>query len=395
MSADGSFLQRNLPSIKKAMGWLIAQDGLDGADDGILQGAQHNTLDAEWYGPVAWLSGLYLASLRAAEEMAGEVGDSDFAAECRSIFTIGQRKFVATLFDGEYFINRPDPRHPEAINSGTGCEIDQVFGQSWAFQVGLGRVLPEIQTRSALASLWKYNFTPDAGAYRKVNRPGRWYAMAGEAGLLMCTFPRSDWNYEKARGKGPEWATGYFNECMNGFEHQVAGHMIWEGMVQEGLSVERAIHDRYDAVKRNPWNEVECGDHYARSMASYGVFIAACGYEHHGPRGYLAFAPRLSPENFKAAFTSAQGWGTFWQKAADGKFTAGVEIKAGQLTLKTLRLTPPAGIKLIGVSANARRKTDDCKVSNQQRSNHSQLRRRYHNWRRSNAGIEVQLTGRL
>ena len=71
---------------------------------------------------------------------------------------------------------------------------------------------------------------------------------------------------------------------MNGFEYQVAGHMIWEGMVKEGLAVERAIHDRYHASRRNPWNEVECGDHYARSMASYGVFIAACGYEHTAPR---------------------------------------------------------------------------------------------------------------
>ena len=67
--------------------------------------------------------------------------------------------------------------------------------------------------------------------------------------------------------------------------------MIWEGMVQEGLAMTRAIHDRYHPSRRNPWNEVECGDHYARSMASYGVFLAACGYEYHGPKRHLAFAP--------------------------------------------------------------------------------------------------------
>ena len=111
----------------------------------------------------------------------------------------------------------------------------------------------------------------------------------------------------------------YFNECMNGFEYQAAGHMIWEGMVQEGLAVTRAIHDRYHPSRRNPWNEVECGDHYARSMASYGVFLAACGYEYHGPKRHLAFAPRLSPENFRAAFTTAEGWGTFSQKDDAGR----------------------------------------------------------------------------
>ena len=125
----------------------------------------------------------------------------------------------------------------------------------------------------------------------------------------MCTFPRSDWSYERAAGRGDTEFASYFNECMNGFEHQVAGHMIWEGMVQEGLAVERTVHDRYHAARRNPWNEIECGDHYSRSMASYGVFIAACGFEYHGSKEYLAFIPRLTPEDFAAAFTAAEGWG--------------------------------------------------------------------------------------
>jgi hypothetical protein len=148
-----------------------------------------------------------------------------------------------------------------------------------------------------LKSLWTYNFTPDAGPYREVNKPGRLYAMPGEAGLLMVTFPM---------GSGPKiddptggWSAMYFNECMNGFEYQVAGHMIWEGMIQEGLAITRATHDRYHATRLNPWNEVECGDHYARLMASYGVFLAAYGYEYHGPKGYLAFAPRLNPNDLR------------------------------------------------------------------------------------------------
>ncbi len=125
---------------------------------------------------------------------------------------------------------------------------------------------------------------------------------------------------------------------MNGFEYQAAGHMIWEGLTMEGLAVARAVHDRYHASRRNPWNEVECGDHYARSMASYGVFLAACGFECHGPKGYLAFDPRISPEDFRAAFTSPEGWGTFTQKIAGKKKTATVEIKSGTLRLATFAL---------------------------------------------------------
>ena len=75
--------------------------------------------------------------------------------------------------------------------------------------------------------------------------------MPGESGLLMCSWPRGD---QQRVTKGID---SYFNECMNGFEHQVAGHMIWEGMVQEGLAVERAIHDRYaaaNAIRGTRWN---------------------------------------------------------------------------------------------------------------------------------------------
>jgi non-lysosomal glucosylceramidase len=360
MCSDSSFLKRTWPAIKKATEWLIRKDG---NGDGLIESNQHNTLDTDWFGPVSWLSGLYLAALLAAETMASELGDGEFATRCRHIFNLGQSNLVAQLFDGEYFINKPDPSHLGAINSGTGSEIDQVFGQSWAFQVGLPRVFPEQQTLSALRSLWKYNFTPDVGPYRKRYQPGRWYAMPGEAGLLMCTFPRSDWDYAQAKGKGPDWAAGYFNECMNGFEYQAAGHMIWEGLTTEGLAVARAIHDRYHASRRNPWNEVECGDHYARSMASYGVFLAACGFEHHGPSGHVGFNPRITTTDgaskvtaFKSAFTSAQGWGTFTQSVAAPGCQCEVSLKWGKLRIRTVALGIPEAtpLKIVRVKAKGR-----------------------------------------
>jgi hypothetical protein len=160
--------------------------------------------------------------------------------------------------------------------------------------------------------------------------------MPGEAGLLMVTLPK---------GNGPRiddpkggWSAMYFNECMNGFEYQVAGHMIWEGLIEEGLAITRAIHDRYHASRRNPWNEVECGDHYARSMASYGVFLAACGYEYHGPKGFLAFRPRIGADDFRAAFTTAEGWGSFAQQRTGQRLSATISVRWGKLELRTLRL---------------------------------------------------------
>src|SRR5262249_20743690 len=157
----------------------------------------------------------YVAALSAGAEMAGEMGDRDFSMRCIEIAASGGKKIVAELFNGDYFIHKHDPKHPEAMRSGNGCLIDQVFGQSWAFQVGLGRVLPEEETRKALRALWKYNWTPDVGPYRGVYKPGRWYALPGEAGMLICTWPKG--GDEGAGGKVNPVFAGYFNECMNGF----------------------------------------------------------------------------------------------------------------------------------------------------------------------------------
>lgn len=279
---------------------------------------------------------------------------------------------VDRLFNGEYFIHRPDPAHPEANSTGNGCHIDQLFGQSWAHQVGLGRVVPLEQSLSALHSLWKYSFAPDIGPYRSrfdaVIKGGRWYAMPVEGGLLMCTWPKG--GVESAAGKGDEaWAAGYFNECMSGFEYQVAAHMVFEGLVTEGLAITRMIHDRYHASKRNPWNEVECSNHYARAMASYGVFVAACGFEYHGPKGHIGFAPSLSPEHFRAPFTAAEGWGTFDQSRDGRTQRERLEVKWGRLRVRTLAFTIPAeavvasvAVSLGGQKAAARTAQDGRRV---------------------------------
>ena len=199
---------------------------------------------------------------------------------------------------------------------------------------------------SALRALWKYNFVPDVGPFREHFQKGRWYAAAGDAGLLMCTWPKGGQNPNFHK----HWQYMYFNECMTGFEWQAAAQMIFEGhdqpdLLESGLAIARAIHDRYHARLRNPYNEIECSDHYARAMASYGAFQNVCGFESHGPDGHLGFDPRLTPDEFRCPFTAAGGWGTFDQKRTADEHTAELNLKWGTLKLRTLALKPRDGFQ--------------------------------------------------
>lgn len=344
MSTDDQFLRRVWPATKKALEKIIATDGNDGAADGIIRGPLHNTLDADWQGVVPWLCGMYHAALRAGEEMAQRTGDDAFANKCRAILDRASRNLDELCWNNDYgyyvHVGTPPEKSTE-VGAYEGCHIDQVLGQAWAWQVGLGEVMTRDKVRRALESLWKYNSTPDVGPFRAARKAGRWYALPGDGGLIMLSNPFApDITFTGASAGTAQ----YFNECMSGFEHQVAAHMMWENMVTESLAITRAIHDRYHPRLRNPYNEIECSDHYARAMASYGTFLAACGFEYDGPKGHIGFAPRLTPDDFRAPFVAAEGWGTYWQKRGPKNAEFGIQLRWGKLRLKTMSLELAEGL---------------------------------------------------
>lgn len=333
MSADNTFLKTNWPQIKRATQFIIDQDK---NGDGMTDTPMENTLDAVWDGEIAWIVGLCIAAVKAGGVMAHEMDDKAFAERCNEYAAKGSENMDAVLFNGEYYIHRPDAvKGRSGIGSYNTCHIDQVLGQSWAWQVGLGRINNKDKTISALKALWKNNFMQDVGPFEKQHSGWRPYALPGESGMVMNTNPLKE---PKPYGESATWQMGYFYECMTGFEHQVASHLMAEGMTDEALMLTKAVHDRYHAFKRNPFNEIECSDHYGRAMASYGTFITACGFEYHGPKGFIRFAPKWDKKNFKAPFTTAQGWGTYRQKETADVQEHVLELKYGSLQLQTISL---------------------------------------------------------
>ena len=328
MTGNNDFLTRIWPRAKQAVQSILDHDY---DQDGILDGPQENTLDAAWYGQIAWTSIQALGAWKAGEEMAKVMNDNAFAETCRKRRLTGQQNIQTRLFNGKWFIQIPEADKKNAFGTYNGSFIDQLFGQSMAYQCGLDTILDPKQQKTALMSIWTNNFALDLGPYLEQIKPiGRGYYRQGEGGTLMCT---NALNEESPYG-GASWTHGYLNECMTGFEHQYASHMMHMGLIQEALAVTKAIHDRHRATKRNPYNEIECSDHYSRAMASYGTFLSACGYQYNGPKGILGFSPKMTPGNFKAAFTTAEGWGIYAQTMKGNQLHARLNLKFGKLQLK-------------------------------------------------------------
>ena len=339
MTADNTFLTRVWPKVRTALEFLVTQRDVDG--NGILQGAQWNTLDTPFTGDVPWLSGLYVAALRAGAAMATEQGDTASAQRYASLANAGTQFISTTLWNAQagYFIQRVGAL---ATNTNRGCFIDQTYGQTFAAQVGLPRVLPADKTKFALASVVRNNHLPSPRDSQSPAIPGgRVYSTSGEAGTMMCTWPIG--------GDTEARSGGYFNEVWTGQEYQLAAGLFADGLVTEALAVTRSVYDRYHASKRNPYNEVEAGDHYSRAMMSYGTYVAACGYEYHGPKGHLGFAPRVGPEDFRGAFTAARGWGLYRQTRAAAEQVGVVDVRDGEVRVVTLAFettVPATGVSV-------------------------------------------------
>jgi uncharacterized protein (DUF608 family) len=339
-SNDTEFLRRLWPEAKRALAfaWQKRPPGDDPADrgwdedrDGVMEGRQHNTYDIEFYGPNTMMGTLYLGALRAAEEMARALGDAEAGAQYRDLYEKGRKRLDAELWNGEYYIQKLEDVNFKRYQYGIGCLADQLLGQWFAEVAGLGDLLPPERVKQTLASLFRYNWKLDLTTHESCQRT---YALNDEAGLLACTWPK---------GGRPRYPFPYADEVWTGIEYQVAGHMIYAGLLEEGLSIVKGVRDRYDGLRRNPWDEFECGHHYARAMASWSLLTGLSGYQYDASTQTLQFAPKLNADNFRCLFTAGPAWGSFSQKIEANRRSVTFEVRYGTLTLARLTLggSPP------------------------------------------------------
>jgi uncharacterized protein (DUF608 family) len=329
LSGDLDWLKRLWPRAKKALEFAWTQ--WDPDRDGVMEGVQHNTYDIEFRGPNPMMGAIYLLALVCASEMATAVGDGRASAAYLDLSRRGREALDRETWNGEFYVQAFERAREEKYQVGAGCLSDQLLGQWMAHVLGRDYVLPEEHVRSAIDAVYKYNFKETLADH---SNPQRIFALGDEGGLLLCTWPR---------GNRPLLPFVYSDEVWTGIEYQVAAHLIYEGRVEEGVRVVRAVRNRYDGERRNPWNEVECGNHYARALASWSLLLALSGFRYSAPEREMRFDPRTGGR-FRTFWSVGEaGFGIYEQERRGSSLEVRIEHHHGAgVELASLSLPGPS-----------------------------------------------------
>ena len=350
LTGDDAWLRAMWPRIKKGIEFAWVPGGWDANRDGVMEGVQHNTYDVEFYGPNPLCGIYYLGALRASEEMARRVGDAASAAEYHRLFEQGSRWIDANLFNGNFYVQQVrsyrkdqiaphlrgdsgavDTEHPE-YQMGTGCLVDQLMGQCLADVAGLGDLVARSNVRSTLKAIHAYNYKRSLLYHDNVERT---FALNDEAAVLVCSYDA---------GTRPRIPFPYYAEVFTGLEHAAAAMMMYAGMVDEGVEVITSIRERYDGEKRNPWDEAECGHHYARAMASWSSVVALSGFEYDGANAAVVAAPRVPHRAFRSFWATGTAWGAIaYGSGGRGEAYFTMRVLSGSLQFRSLEIAKHGG----------------------------------------------------
>lgn len=387
ISGNDAWLKSNWGGVRKALeyAWSKTNEDLwDIGQTGVITGRQHHTLDMELFGANSWLEGFYLCALKAAAEMAEYLGEQEQADLYLQLFEKGKKWSDENLFNGDYFYQNAkisdqsliepfgeqlclfgdntmdiywnEERQEIKYQIGEGCMIDQVLGQWHANNCGLGEIFEEEKVKKALKSIYKNNYHQ---SMRTVVNPWRLYSLNDEGGTMICTWPKGS--------KKPAIPLTYNSETMHGFEYQFACHLAQVGLWEESHQVVKAVREKYDGFKRNPYNEIECGSNYARSMASFGLLLAYSGFSYDMVKKKIGFFPNDKHESFQSLWSLDGAWGSFSMKKNRVVF----KVLEGCISLKEFSCSAFRGRTIKNCSHNmAEQKGDtvllDCSIKDKE-----------------------------
>jgi non-lysosomal glucosylceramidase len=210
--SDLEFLRYNYPAVKQAMEYLRQ---FDHDEDGLIEneGYPDQTYDT-WVtrGASAYSGGLYLAALRATEEIARALGEPSTASQYHSLFEKARTTYIKKLWNGSYFNYDSDSPYHDSIMS------DQLAGQWYANLAGLGDIVPANMRVSALKKIFEFNVMRFAGGGM-----GALNGMASDGSVLKDNEQIQE-----------VWVGTTFSLC---------GEMVAEGLQEEAFTTAKGIYN--------------------------------------------------------------------------------------------------------------------------------------------------------
>lgn len=321
IGGNSEWMKTMYPKVKKSLDYCIKT--WDPDKKGYLEEPHHNTYDIEFWGPDGMCTSFYLGALTGFIEMSKALKSP--VKEYEALLNKGKAFMESELYDGEYFIqsvkweglHSPNPLEaakksyrtnysPEAIELlnaevpkyqyGKGCLSDGIMGMWMAKVCGLNEIIDNDKVTSHLTSVYRYNLK--STLIDHVNQQRSTYAIGNDGGLLLCTWPK---------GGKLSLPFIYCNEVWTGIEYQVASHLMFKGEVEKGLEIVRTTRNRYNGTVRNPLNEFECGNWYARAMSSYAMIEGLTGVRYDAVDKTLYIESKIG--DFTSFLSTASGFG--------------------------------------------------------------------------------------
>lgn len=244
-TGDESLARELWPVVQAALGF---ERSLDTDGDGLVNEKPH-CLPGEWWpanqfydvwpwhGASAYVAGVNLAALRAAEALAERLGRGDEAAAYRRALDRGLRTFEAKLWTGRYYRVFNDT---ETGKRSEGCLANQLMGE-WCTRIaGLGPLYPADRLKTALASIERWNFRATEHGLANCCVPDA-------RGGLVLGDPTSDPRHHEDNSHAKQIFVGE-NSC-------AAMTLIYGGRAPTGIEVLRRMWHAMTILHRTPWNQ--------------------------------------------------------------------------------------------------------------------------------------------
>jgi uncharacterized protein (DUF608 family) len=211
----------------------------------------------KWFGMTPHVGGMHLAQLRMAQRMAEEVGDNEFAQQCRQWLEQGSASLESKLWAGDHYLAYYEPK--------TGKKSDLVFGYQlggqWMAKFhGLPGVFRSDRVKTTLATI------------------RRTCAALAPYGATNMAHP--DGTLAEGVGYGPY---AYFPPEL----YMLAMTYMYEGERPFGLDLARRCLDAITVVSDSEWDQPNIvkgddgerlfGTHYGQNMMLWALPAAVEG----------------------------------------------------------------------------------------------------------------------